>query len=137
MATKPRGPNLSPNLLSRPPQTTSELQVVADRLVMELTPASTEIILIPVDRTVAQGRAVILARSKVDRDMFGSVIDYEVRDRLFQLVNRGAMPFAVCADVPTSPFRASVVDRAKRLRVDVQIARDDDEFAALRAPWGV
>lgn len=135
----PRSANLSPALQARAPKTLVEMQIVVDRVFAELVGSVVEQIRVPLERTVPDGgnRGVILTLSKATKDIFGQVIEFEVPKIIRQLVHDGQQPFTFSADIPTSPAVARLVERARRLRVDVFITRNAEQFAELRKQWRV
>lgn len=135
----PRSANVSPAFQARAPKTLVELQIVVDRVFAELSGAVVEQIRVPLERTVPDGgnRGVILTLSKSSRDIFGQVIEFEVPKVIFSLVHDGQQPFTFSADVPSSRAVARLVERARRLRVDVFITRNPEQFAELRTRWRV
>lgn len=135
----PRAPHVGTALQSRAPKTLVELQVVVDRLVAELTPASDELVTVPLERTVPDNgnRGVILTLSASEADLFGQVVEFKVPKVIFSLVHDGQQEFAFTSDVPSSLAVARLVLRARRLRVDVFIARTQEQYDALREQWRV
>lgn len=135
----PRPPNLTSAIASRAPKTLVEMQIVVDRVVAELTPAVVQLVRVPLDRTVPDdgNRGVLLTLSKRTLDIFGQVIEFEVPKVIFSLVHDGQQPFAFTSDAPSSDAVSRLVERARRLRVDVFIARNPEQFAALRQQWRV
>jgi len=135
----PTPPNVTPHIRARAPKTLVELQIVVDRVFAELVPASDELVRVPLVRTVPNGgdRGVLLTQSKFTRDMFGAVIDYEVPKVIRALIHEGQQPFTFAADVVSSRAVSRLVERARRLRVDVFIARTPEQFAELREAWRV
>jgi hypothetical protein len=134
----PRSANLSPALQARAPKTLVEMQIVVDRVFAELAGSVVQQVRIPLERTVPDGgRGVILTLSKSTLDIFGKVIEFEVPKIIFQLVHDGQQPFTFSADIPSSLAVARLVERARRLRVDVFITRNPEQFAELRTRWRV
>lgn len=140
MTVQPLRPaNLTPALASRAPKTLVELQVVVDRLVAELTPAVVELVRVPLTRTVPDGgnRGVILTLSATELDVFGQVVEFKVPKVVFSLVHDGQQPFAFTSDAGSTRAVSRLVERARRLRVDIFIARTPEQFAELRQRWRV
>lgn len=140
MTVQPLRPaNLTTALASRAPKTLVELQIVVDRLVAELTPAVLELVQVPLVRTVPNdgNRGVILTLSASELDVFGQVVEFKVPKVVFSLVHDGQQPFAFTSDEGSSEAVSRLVLRARRLRVDVFIARTPEQFAELRQRWRV
>lgn len=133
------GPNVTPYLRSRAPGTMAEMQIVVDRLVAELTPAAHAIARVPLERTVPDEvnghRAVLLTLSKSTVDIFGQVTSYAVPAVVHSLVHDGMQPFTFSADAVSSQAVSRLVERARRLRVDVFISRTAEAYEAQRAAW--
>ena len=92
------GPNLTPALASRAPKSAVELQIVIDLVFAELQPSSDVILRVPLERTIAENRGVILARSREMLDIFGQTIDYEIPRKIRELVHYGDQTFAFTSD---------------------------------------
>ncbi len=135
----PRPANLTTALASRAPKTLVELQIVVDRLVAELTPAVLELVRVPLTRTVPNdgNRGVILTLSASEFDVFGQVVEFKVPKVVFSLVHDGQQPFAFTSDAGSTLAVSRLVERARRLRVDIFIARTPEQFAELRKQWRV
>ena len=95
------------------------------------------ILRVPLERTIAENRGVILARSREMLDIFGQTIDYEIPRKIRELVHYGDQTFAFTSDAASTRAASRLVHRARRMRVDVLIAYTDDQFDDLRKRWRV
>ena len=140
--SNPRNPipaDLTSALLERAPKTLVELQIVVDRVAAELAPAVEDLVRVPLERTVPDGgnRGVLLTLSKATLDIFGQVVEYEAPRVIHSLVHDGQQPFTYAANAVSSRAVSRLVERARRLRVDVFIARTPEQFTKLRQQWRV
>lgn len=126
-------------LSERSPKTMVEMQSVVDRLGAELRPASDSLVTVPLERTVpnGNGRGVILVLSKASLDMFGQVTEYEIPAVIRSLVHDGQQPFSFSSNAVSSKAISRLVERRRRLRVDVYVARTSEQWTELLNRWRV
>jgi hypothetical protein len=115
------------------------MQIVVARVVAELTPAALLVARVPLTQTVPDGgnRGVVLVLSKSTLDVFGQVVEYEIPKVIRSLVHDGSQPFAFTSDAASSFAVSRLVERARRMRVDVFIARTPEQYSLLLEQWRI